>query len=116
MVPKKAESRVVYLAFSYVLFQVLLIPGFTAVCAATEILGLVQLIPQMSREVVKFLPVAKLRFVAPTIQMSRPVTQVSGVVATKVRKYQVEAQINTRTLKKRCALVARTEVKQTQEL
>ena len=28
----------------------------------------------------------------------------------------VESLINTRTLKKRCTLVARTEVKQTQEL
>ena len=30
--------------------------------------------------------------------------------------YCIEALINTRTLKKRCALVARIEVKQTQEL
>ena len=42
---------------------------------------------------------------------------VFGVLAVSGQKtLAIESLINTRTLKKRCALAGRTEVKQTQEL
>ena len=45
-----------------------------------------------------------------------PATEVTHLKLNQPSVYSVEALINTRTLKKCCALVGHTEVKQAQEL